>query len=102
MAQVDAAKLTTFVANIFAALGSSRDEATRIGRCLVNANLAGHDSHGVGMLPHYVRNLKAGGLHPNRAPKVVSESDSFAVWDGRNGYGQVIESVALPQPDRPR
>ena len=51
--------------------GSSDAEARAVADHLVDANLAGHDSHGVGMLPHYVRNLKSGGLYPNRTPKVV-------------------------------
>ena len=47
------------------------------------------------MLPHYVRNLKAGSLVPNQKPEIVSETGSFAVWDGRGGYGQVIARQAM-------
>ena len=46
--------------------GSTMAEATIVADHLVEANLVGHDSHGVGMLPHYVRNLRDGKLHPNR------------------------------------
>ncbi len=75
--------------------GSEEPEAQAVADHLVDANLAGHDSHGVGMLPHYVRNLQAKTLVPNRKPRVVSNSGNFAVWDGRNGYGQVIARDAM-------
>lgn len=75
--------------------GSAESEARAVADHLVDANLAGHDSHGVGMLPHYVRNLQAGTLVPNRTAEVVANSGNFAVWDGRNGYGQVIARDAM-------
>ena len=34
---------------------------------LVEANLRGHDSHGVGMMPRYVDALQEGGLRVERA-----------------------------------
>lgn len=76
-------------------MGSAELEAANVADHLVDANLAGHDSHGVGMLPHYVRNFKAGTLIPNRKAAIISNTGSFAVWDGRNGYGQVIARDAM-------
>lgn len=93
--KIDHQRLRRNTVHLLKTTGSSDAEATAVADHLVDANLAGHDSHGVGMLPHYVRNLKAGGLYPNRAPRIVSESDSFAVWDGQNGYGQVIAADAM-------
>lgn len=93
--KIDHRRLRRNTVRLLVATGSSEAEATAVADHLVDANLAGHDSHGVGMLPHYVRNLKSGGLHPNRQPRIVSESASFAVWDGQNGYGQVIARDAM-------
>jgi hydroxycarboxylate dehydrogenase B len=50
---------------IFRRGGSEAAEADLVASHLVNANLAGHDSHGVGMIPSYVRHLKAGLVAPN-------------------------------------
>jgi len=88
-------RLRRFTDDFLRAAGSGAAEARIVADHLVDANLRGHDSHGVGMLPHYVRNLKAGTLIPNRAPTVVQESGTFAVWDGQNGYGQVIALDAM-------
>src|SRR5258708_16074127 len=92
---IDHQKLRTLTVRLLKAGGCSETEATIVADHLVDANLAGHDSHGVGMLPHYFRNLAAGTLVPNQTPEIVSESASFAVWDGRMGYGQVIARDAM-------
>lgn len=91
---IAAKALEDFAAAIIAAAGSAPAEAQEVARHLVEANLKGHDSHGVGVIPGYVRNLRAGHLHPNRHARLVSENGSIAVFDGQMGYGQVIAREA--------
>jgi uncharacterized oxidoreductase len=86
--------LTEFAARIIAAAGSLAPEAQEVARHLVEANLKGHDSHGVGMIPAYVRNIRAGHLHPNTHATLVSETGSIAVFDGGMGYGQITAREA--------
>ena len=62
---------------------------------LVLANLSGHDSHGVGMLPRYVDAVLEGGLHPNTGVKVVLDTGSLLTLDGQRGYGQVVGAQAM-------
>src|SRR5271166_4358947 len=93
--KLDHQALRALATRLLVAGGSQAAEAQAVADHLVDANLAGHDSHGVGMLPAYVRNLKAGTLKPNQRPEIVSESGSFAVWDGRGGYGQVVARDAV-------
>lgn len=50
-----ATDLHQFVNTLFIQLGSSPTEASLVADHLVAANLAGHDSHGVGMIPSYLR-----------------------------------------------
>jgi uncharacterized oxidoreductase len=92
---IDHQTLRVLTVRMLRAAGSAEAEATAVADHLVDANLAGHDSHGVGMLPHYFRNLKAGTLVPNQRPEIVSETASFAVWDGRGGFGQVVARDAM-------
>ena len=54
--------LRQFVENTFVRAGSSEREAELIAAQLVGANLTGHDSHGVGSLPVYLRNVGQGEL----------------------------------------
>jgi hydroxycarboxylate dehydrogenase B len=63
----------------------------------VAANLKGHDSHGVGMAPAYVRWIKAGKLHPNARAQVVRDKGAVMVVDGGFGLGQAVarETIEL-------
>jgi hydroxycarboxylate dehydrogenase B len=75
---------------IVAAGGSDALEAKLVAENLVMANLSGHDSHGIGMMPRYVEALLEGGLHPNRKLDVKLDAGSLLALDGRAGYGQSI------------
>ncbi len=74
--------------------GSTGDEPRLVADHLVGANLAGHDSHGVGMLPRYVQNLKEGKLVANQHAELVSDLGAIVVVDGHRGYGQVVAGEA--------
>src|ERR1700712_3804520 len=92
---IDHARLRTFANRIVAAGGSTPDEATIVSEHLVEANLRGHDSHGVGMLVAYVRDLEGGTLKVNQKPEIVSDTGTISVWDAHAGYGQVVARQAV-------
>jgi uncharacterized oxidoreductase len=85
-----AAPLARAIEAIVAAGGSDAREARLVAQNLVTANLTGHDSHGIGMIPRYVESLKEGGLQPNRHPQVKFDGGALVALDGQAGYGQVI------------
>jgi len=60
--RVGAEALKSVVREIFRAAGSNGRECDLVADHLVEANLKGHDSHGVGMIPAYVASLAAGDL----------------------------------------
>jgi uncharacterized oxidoreductase len=97
MPLVESRKLVAFVADIFAAIGCSHEEATRIGRYLVNANLTGHDSHGVARVPRYVAWKRDGHLIADQTVKRIVDTPVLAILDGQFGFGQTIapQAVAL-------
>src|ERR671918_2274389 len=80
---------------ICAAGGSAEREADLVADHLVEANLTGHDSHGVGLLPIYIENVRAGRLVPNRHAELASERGAVLVIEGNRGYGQVIGYEAM-------
>ena len=75
--------------------GSEAREAGLVADHLVGANLAGHDSHGIGMLPAYVESLNAGRLFANQHIGVVRDMGALVVIEGNRGYGQVIGYEAM-------
>jgi uncharacterized oxidoreductase len=94
MKRVGHVELRRLAERIFAAAGSAPEEAETIADHLVEANLKGHDSHGIGMIPSYLRNLAAGTVAANEKGAVASEAGSLIVYDGRRGYGQVVAREA--------
>jgi uncharacterized oxidoreductase len=87
--------LRAFVATVFRAAGSDEREAYLIGDHLVDANLAGHDSHGVIRVAKYLDWHARGLVLANRHAQIVRESPCHAVVDGQFGYGQVIGHEAM-------
>jgi uncharacterized oxidoreductase len=92
---IPAADLHNYAARVIQGGGSAAAEAEKVAAQLVEANLRGHDSHGVSLLPDYVKHLRAGNLKPNQSASVVKETDTLAVIDGNHGYGQVIGEQAM-------
>jgi len=92
-APVDA--LRTFAASVFCAAGSADAESQLVGDHLVDANLAGHDSHGVIRIAKYLYWHSRGLVLANQHAKVVRESPGHVVIDGQFGYGQVIGREAM-------
>ncbi|MGH6897339.1 MAG: malate/lactate/ureidoglycolate dehydrogenase [Geminicoccaceae bacterium] len=77
------------------AAGSGEREASLVADHLVEANLTGHDSHGVGLLPTYVQNVREGRLAPNRHAELVNAAGAVLIVEGHHGYGQVIGYEAM-------
>jgi uncharacterized oxidoreductase len=89
--------LTRAIEAVVAAGGSDAREARMVAENLVMANLLGHDSHGIGMIPRYVDSLLEGGLSVNQHPKIKVDTGALLSLDGCQGYGQVIgvEATAM-------
>ena len=84
--------LTTLIVS---RMGSAPEETEEVADHLVRANLSGHDSHGVGMLPTYVRLLQDGLLVPNQTPHTVLDAGALLVIDARRGFGQRMAADAV-------
>ena len=83
------------VAEILRRGGSENTEAELVSRHLVDANVAGHDSHGVGMVPKYVEDLQADLVKPNARPSLVKDDGAVMVFDGNLGYGRPAAEEAM-------
>ena len=88
-------RLRDVTALIVRRMGSDAEETALVADHLVRANLAGHDSHGVGMLPAYVRLLQDGLLVPNQTPETVLDFGALLVLDARRGYGQHMAAESV-------
>lgn len=83
-------RLLDMADRILRAAGAPQPEASLVARHLVDANLKGHDSHGVGMLETYARHARNGSLRPAEHGRVVNDASPFLQIDGQRGHGQVV------------
>jgi uncharacterized oxidoreductase len=69
--------------------GATDRESEIVGNHLVDANLAGHDSHGVIRLPQYIQDIDAGLIRPGEAHTLCTQTETTAVIDANGVFGQV-------------
>ncbi|MXZ46868.1 MAG: Ldh family oxidoreductase [Chloroflexi bacterium] len=87
---VDHAELTAYITRIFEALGAPTEDADNVASHLVDANLKGHDSHGVIRAAQYVQRTQEGRIVPGATVEVVQDTPTTAIVDGNWNYGQVV------------
>jgi len=80
---------------IFQAAGASEEEAQIVMEHLVGANLAGHDSHGVILIPSYINRIKRGHIVPGAPLEIERESSTTAHLNGNWGFGYVVTTRAM-------
>lgn len=88
-------RLARICAELLKAAGASAEEAEAVAGGCVNANLAGHDSHGVLAIPAYIDLIKAGQIVPRAAWSIVQESPTTTVIDGHWGFGFHVTAKAM-------
>lgn len=85
--------LLDFVERLLAAEGLSPGQARLMAESLVEASLRGVDSHGVHLLPYYIRQFRAGNIDLAAGGRVVAESGACLLYDGEHGLGQQVSAV---------
>jgi LDH2 family malate/lactate/ureidoglycolate dehydrogenase len=80
--------LRSFARRALEAVGAPPDAAGVVADSLVDANLAGHDSHGVLRLPQYVAFAREGRVDPAVRPTIVRSEAATATIDAADGWGQ--------------
>ena len=76
--------------------GASPTNAAIVADSLVEANLRGHDSHGVLRLTRYVQFIAEGRLDPQAEPERPRPRGAAVVVDGNHGFGQVASRPPSP------
>ena len=88
-------RLKAVISLIVRRMGSDEAETQEVADHLLRANLSGHDSHGIGMLPAYVRLLQERLLVPNQTLETVLDAGALLVFDARAGFGQRMAAEAV-------
>ena len=95
MPVVPADRLIHIGSALLRAAGASQEEADAVAIGCINANLAGHDSHGIIAIPTYIDRIKVGHIVPGAKWQIVQESPATAVIDGHWGFGFHVNAKAM-------
>ena len=95
MPTLGAIQLKKIASDILNSAGATSADANIVAEALVEANLEGHDSHGVVRVPEYVHWMEQGLINSEARLRMVAEADAFAVIDGNWGWGQVMGRSAM-------
>jgi LDH2 family malate/lactate/ureidoglycolate dehydrogenase len=93
-------RLTDFAMAVLEAEGVPAADAALVARCLVQAQLWGHPSHGMLRLSWYVARIRSGVVDPGAKPETVVDLGAVAVLDGREGLGHVLTAHAASEAVR--
>lgn len=88
-------QLLAFSTRILEASDCTTTAARRVAEQLVEANLTGHDSHGVVRLTEYCRHIAEGRVNLTAAPEIVQETNNSALIDGHVHWGPVVLDFAV-------
>lgn len=87
--------VTAFAKAVLNIYGCDPDECRIVAEHLIDANLTGHDSHGVGMLPLYGEQVIDGNLVPNQSPVLHAPVGAISIVDAQRGFGHRMALLAL-------
>ncbi|HEY3111135.1 MAG TPA: Ldh family oxidoreductase [Chloroflexota bacterium] len=89
MPQVPAERLRKVATALFRAVGTPDDVTGTVVDILIESNLAGHDSHGVQLIPGYMKGAQEGRTVASARPTIVEETATTALVSGHWGWGQM-------------
>ncbi|ACA17972.1 Malate/L-lactate dehydrogenase [Methylobacterium sp. 4-46] len=95
--RIPAEALRAFAAAVYGAAGMGAQDAALCADSLVQADLWGHQSHGMMRLSWYAARLAAGVCDPRAVPESVVDAGGLAVIDGREAMGQVVAAQAMAE-----
>ena len=93
----DAGALCDYARDVLCRAGLDKGYADDVARTLVDGDLMGHDTHGLALLPGYVRELEAGTMTRDGTPEVISDRPAALLWDGRRLPGPALVHAGIAE-----
>lgn len=88
-------ELNEFCVDVLTSTGVSAEHAKIAADLLVLTDAWGIHTHGMKLLPGYVKRIRAGGIRTDREPSIASEGPAWAIVDGCSVLGQVASAFAM-------
>ena len=79
----DAPALIAFAQSLLTAAGMPQDRAHDVADILVEADLLGHDTHGLQLLATYLQHIEGGQMKLQGEPITLADHGAVVTWDGQ-------------------
>jgi LDH2 family malate/lactate/ureidoglycolate dehydrogenase len=93
--RVPLAELDMFSRAVLTTLGADAATADAATRAMMHATRLGVDSHGIRLLPHYVKVMENGRVNPRPEMRLTSRSAATATLDADHGHGAPAAYLAM-------
>jgi L-lactate dehydrogenase len=92
--------LLRFATALLQEAGLEQDKAAAVADVLVEADLLGHDTHGLALLAPYLSDIEAGGMAKTGQPAILTDRPAAMAWDGVRlpGPWLVLEAIRAAIP----
>ncbi|MEM8949527.1 MAG: Ldh family oxidoreductase [Pseudomonadota bacterium] len=90
-------QLRDFATSVYISIGMPDGDAVLLADTLVQADLWGHQSHGVMRTFWYAKRILSGATKASAAPEIALDGGAIAVIDGQDGVGQVVAAKAMDE-----
>lgn len=95
-----AAAVLTFSRDLLVAAGMPADKAEAVAGILVEGDLLGHTTHGLQLLPGYLKEVESGSMRVQGDPEVIHETPAALTWNGRRLPGPWLVLQAMQAATR--
>jgi L-lactate dehydrogenase len=87
--------LNTFGFRLLVAAGMPEDKAQAVADILAEGDLLGHSTHGLQLLPGYLREIESGSMRLEGEPEVIHDAPAALTWHGRRLPGPWLVLQAM-------
>jgi|EndMetStandDraft_5_1072996.scaffolds.fasta_scaffold34320_2 L-lactate dehydrogenase len=89
--------LVLFAIALLEAAGLAHERARAVAEILVEGDLLGHTTHGLDMLPLYLKELEQGSMAKAGEPEVIADLGAALTWDGHKLPGAWLVRRAIAE-----
>ena len=87
--------LSTYATALFTAAGLEAEKAAMVGPLMMEADLMGHTTHGLQLVPPYLSALADGSMLAVGQPAVLADRGPVVTWDGKRLSGVWLTASAI-------
>ncbi len=95
MVQINPKGLHDLVVELFTRRDTPSDIAADLATHLIEADRAGYSSHGLSIIPTYLKHIRDKGVNPQGRPELKHQTGNLLQYDGQNGFGQHVARVTV-------